>query len=81
MSSNVDLDNVVLFVLSQTNLPLDPESIAVTYDLPIAEARAAFERLEAAGDVEQVETGLYRLTESGERKLLTRGAARSTNPV
>lgn len=77
MSSNVQRDLVALVVLAETDIPLDAESLAVTYDTPVAEWRAALERLEAAGDVREVDEGLYQPTDAGRNRVLMRGSDRT----
>lgn len=73
MVSNVHRDEMLLVVLAATDIPLDPESVAATYDTPVEDWRVALERLEGRGDVEEVGNGLYRLTHSGREKARPRG--------
>lgn len=78
MGTNLHREEMLLVVLAATEIPLDPESVAATYDTPVEEWRVAVRRLESQGDVKEVGNGLYRLTKSGQEKARPRGTGRST---
>lgn len=69
MASNERREELVLGILAQTGVPLDPESVAATYDTPLENWESVFERLESTGDVERVGDGLYRLTIFGQERV------------
>lgn len=78
MSPKVHRDEVLLVLLAKVEIPLDPESVAATYDIPLVEWKTTFEQLEDDGDIEHVEDGLYQLTSNGREKLRVRGSSKSS---
>lgn len=81
MRANLHREEILLVVLAATEIPLDPESIAATYDTPVAEWRIALQRLRHRGDVEEVGDGLYRLTKAGQEKAQPRGGGGTRLPL
>lgn len=69
-------EELVIVLLSSVGVPLDAKSVAATYDTPVEEWEAAFDRLERDGYVEYVGNGLYRLTPAGK----TAGRSRGSSP-
>ena len=73
MASNVHREEVLLVVLANSDIALDADSIAATYDTPVDEWRDSFRRLERKGLVEPLGDGLYALTAEGEKQVAPRG--------
>lgn len=78
MTTNSYRGEMLLVLLSENGIPLDPESVAATYNTPVEEWQATFDRLEENGDIEQVADGLYYLTRTGQNKTFLRGS--TTHP-